>query len=53
MERKVDKTKVDPLSGAELDKPATPLQTVPPGQVTPAGNSTAGIDLPGITATTI
>ena len=32
MERKVDKTKFDPLTGAELDQPATPLQTVPPGQ---------------------
>jgi len=32
MERRVDKTKVDPLTGAEEEKPASPLETVPPGQ---------------------
>ena len=30
--RKIDKTKVDPLTGAEDEKPAKPLETVPPGQ---------------------
>ena len=30
--RKRDKTKVDPLSGAEDKEPAQPLQTVPKGQ---------------------
>ena len=36
-----DKTKVDPLTGAEDDKPAEPLQTVPEGQ--PANATTAVI----------
>jgi len=31
-EHKRDKTKVDPASGAEEDRPAAPLETVPPGQ---------------------
>jgi hypothetical protein len=31
-EQKRDKTKVDPLTGAEENEPAQPLQTVPPGQ---------------------
>src|SRR4051794_14765650 len=39
MERKVDKTKVDPLTGAEEAKPAAPLETVPDGQ--PANATTA------------
>ena len=30
--RKRDKTKVDPLSGAEDKEPAQPLQTVPTGK---------------------
>jgi len=30
--RKRDKTKVDPLSGAEDKEPAQPLQTVPKGK---------------------
>ena len=37
----VDKTKVDPLTGAEEEKPAQPLETVPPGQ--PANATTAVI----------
>ena len=41
--RKVVKTKVDPLSGAEEEKPAKPLETVPPGQ--PANATTA--EIPG------
>ena len=41
MERKVDKTKVDPLTGAEEERPAAPLETVPPGQ--PANATTAVI----------
>jgi hypothetical protein len=41
--RKVDKTKVDPLTGAEEEKPAEPLKTVPPGQ--PANATTA--EIPG------
>jgi len=41
--RKVDKTKVDPLTGAEEEKPAGPLRTVPPGQ--PADATTA--EIPG------
>jgi len=41
MERKVDKTKVDPLTGAEEDCPAAPLETVPEGQ--PANATTAVI----------
>ena len=39
--RRVDKTKVDPLTGAEEEKPASPLETVPPGQ--PATATTAVI----------
>jgi hypothetical protein len=31
-EKKLDKTKIDPLSGAEEKEPAEPLKTVPPGQ---------------------
>ena len=31
-ERKRDKTKVDPLSGAEDKQPAQPLQSLPEGQ---------------------
>ena len=31
-ERKRDKTKVDPASGAEESEPAQPLKTVPKGQ---------------------
>ncbi len=31
-EKKRDKTKVDPASGAEEEQPAQPLQTVPKGQ---------------------
>ncbi|HTK76601.1 MAG TPA: hypothetical protein VL371_15145 [Gemmataceae bacterium] len=41
--RKIDKTKVDPLTGAEEEKPAKPLETVPPGQ--PANATTA--EIPG------
>ena len=41
MERHVDKTKVDPLTGAEEEKPAKPLETVPPGQ--PANANTVVI----------
>jgi len=41
MERKVDKTKYDPLTGAEEEKPAAPLETVPPGE--PANATTATI----------
>jgi len=41
MERKVDKTKYDPLTGAEEEKPAAPLESVPPGQ--PANATTATI----------
>jgi len=40
-ENKVDKTRVDPLSGAEEDRPTPPLETVPPGQ--PANATTATI----------
>lgn len=40
---KRDKTKVDPLSGAEDPQPAQPLQTVPPGR--PA-NATSAV-IPG------
>ncbi|MFL5330969.1 MAG: hypothetical protein ACJ8C4_18915 [Gemmataceae bacterium] len=42
-DRKVDKTKYDPLTGAEEEKPAQPLETVPPGQ--PANAQTA--EIPG------
>ena len=31
-ENQRDKTRVDPLSGAEEKEPAAPLKTVPPGQ---------------------
>jgi len=31
-EHKRDKRKVDPLSGGEEEKPATPLETVPKGR---------------------
>ena len=41
--RKIDKTKVDPLTGAEDEKPAKPLETVPPGL--PANATTA--EIPG------
>jgi hypothetical protein len=41
MERKVDKTKVDPLTGGEELKPAAPLETVPEGQ--PVNATTAVI----------
>lgn len=41
--RKIDKTKVDPLTGAEEEKPAKPLETVPHGQ--PANATTA--EIPG------
>jgi hypothetical protein len=41
--RKIDKTKVDPLTGAEDDTPAKPLETVPPGR--PANATTA--EIPG------
>jgi hypothetical protein len=40
-EQKRDKTKVDPLTDGEDDKPAKPLETVPPGQ--PANATTATI----------
>jgi hypothetical protein len=39
-ESKRDKTKVDPLSGAEESQPAQPLQTVPPGQPADATSAT-------------
>ena len=41
--RKRDKTKVDPLSGAEDREPAQPLQTVPKGK---RANATSAI-IPG------
>ena len=41
--RKIDKTKVDPLTGAEEEKPARPLETIPEGQ--PANATTA--EIPG------
>jgi len=40
-EQKRDKTKVDPETGAEEEKPAAPLETVPAGQ--PANATTATI----------
>jgi hypothetical protein len=40
-ESKRDKTRVDPLSGAEEGQPARPLETVPEGQ--PANATTATI----------
>jgi hypothetical protein len=39
-ESKRDKSKVDPLSGAEDSKPAAPLETVPPGQEPDATSAT-------------
>ena len=42
-ERKRDKTKVDPASGAEENEPAQPLQTVPKGQ---KANATSAV-IPG------
>ncbi len=39
-ESKRDKTKVDPLSGAEEKEPAQPLQTVPEGQKADATSAT-------------
>jgi hypothetical protein len=42
-EQKRDKTKVDPLSGAEEADPAKPLETVSPGQ--PPNTTTA--EIPG------
>jgi hypothetical protein len=41
MKRKIDKTNVNPLTGSEDDKPATPLETVPKGN--PANATTATI----------
>ncbi len=41
--RKVDKAKYDPLTGAEEERPAQPLETVPEGQ--PANATTA--EIPG------
>lgn len=38
-EQKRDKTKVDPLSGGEEDRPAPPLETVPEGQPPSAANA--------------
>lgn len=42
-ERKLDKTKIDPLSGAENKEPAEPLESVPEGA--PANATTA--EIPG------
>jgi hypothetical protein len=39
-EPKRDKTKVDPLTGAEDSQPAQPLQTVPPGKKPDATSAT-------------
>jgi hypothetical protein len=39
-ENKRDRTKVDPLSGAEDAGPAEPLKTVPPGQKPDASSAT-------------
>jgi hypothetical protein len=39
-EQKRDKTKVDPLSGAEEAEPAQPLQTVPEGEKADAASAT-------------
>ncbi len=39
-ESKRDKTKVDPLSGAEEAQPARPLETVPEGQKPNATSAT-------------
>lgn len=38
-----DKTKVDPLTGAEDEQPAVPLQSIPPGE---AANATTAV-IPG------
>jgi hypothetical protein len=42
-EHKRDKTKVDPISGGEEERPAQPLQTVPPGR---KANATTAV-IPG------
>lgn len=42
-EIKRDRTRVDPLSGAEEPAPAEPLRTVPPGE---PGNATTAV-IPG------
>jgi len=42
-EHKRDKTKVDPLTGAEEKEPAAPLKTVPEGQ---KANATSAV-IPG------
>lgn len=39
-ESKRDKTKVDPLTGAEEERPAAPLETVPEGQPANATSAT-------------
>ena len=38
-QKKRDKTKVDPRSGAEENEPAEPLKTVPKGQTANATNA--------------
>jgi hypothetical protein len=38
--KRVDKTKVDPLTGAEHAEPAEPLKTVPPGKKPNATSAT-------------
>ena len=48
MERKVDKTKYDPLTGSEEEKPAPPLETVPPGQPANATTATIPVALAGL-----
>jgi len=40
---KRDKTRVSPLSGAEVEEPAAPLKTVPPGKPANATNA----EIPG------
>ena len=45
-EERRDPRKVDPLSGAEEEAPAAPLNTVPPGR--PANASTAVIPGTGV-----
>src|SRR4051812_7732392 len=42
-EQKVDKTRVDPLTGAEEQEPPPPLRTVPPGEKPNATNA----EIPG------
>jgi len=37
--RRRDKQRVDPLTGAEEEKPAPPLETVPPGKKPNATNA--------------